>query len=756
MKKHEQQTSRLEKISDFFGVSNFLRLNNFHLNTKLLALIIASQLQFSASEVFATEAEKNYYSRELSASVDGDAIRKFVIDSLSVLKTELPDIKIFIKQAMTEKHILADAFAKRLEITNRLAAYLEKLLKSDSHDALLYARQGASELKQLLVYFKEAEARARFLKNAPPETVINVRNFGAKGDGVQNDTPAFVQAVEQVKKTKGRVKLFIPAGTYLFGNYEAKRTFPADADGWRVWSPDYERKYEHLFIPRINNVNDLTIEGEKGSMLLSSDPRLGFFSFQRCHYLTIRNLTFDYKQLPFTQGMIMEVDRDKRIVRLKLDDGFPAPDLDYFLTPDSFYGILYNSAGENIKGASFQRIGAVKDIGDGLYDLKFLRAPHKHLTPGCKLVINARYGSIDGHIMKGRFCNHTLIDGVTVHASPACAFGGFVMSDYAVVNSRILPPEGSGRLQALNADPCMIGNGAIGPYLANNIFEHAGDDVANQFVGAMQIKSIAEDGRSIVVTWGDFSPGDVISLLSPNDGEIKGETRIKTVSNFAYGLLTLTLDTAFPADIPTLDSLNKKAILSKKENHNFNKMAAVTSDPIPCTVLNRSHTGSGTVFLNNTFRHSYRGILIKVSNALLEGNTIEGMDREALSIMIYAHFWRESNAPHNVVVRNNIFRNNGGVSSYYEIHLHKIAPGLTPIRDILFENNVFENTSARFDNCKDVKLIGNKFDVNSWIQLGMAREVLIEGNSFALPEKQALKIDDAAKNVTINTNTFVE
>ena len=29
MKKHEQQTSRLEKIRDFFGGSNFLRLNNY-------------------------------------------------------------------------------------------------------------------------------------------------------------------------------------------------------------------------------------------------------------------------------------------------------------------------------------------------------------------------------------------------------------------------------------------------------------------------------------------------------------------------------------------------------------------------------------------------------------------------------------------------------------------------------------------------------------------------------------------------------
>ena len=30
MKKHEHQTSRSEKISDFFGGSNFMRLNNYN------------------------------------------------------------------------------------------------------------------------------------------------------------------------------------------------------------------------------------------------------------------------------------------------------------------------------------------------------------------------------------------------------------------------------------------------------------------------------------------------------------------------------------------------------------------------------------------------------------------------------------------------------------------------------------------------------------------------------------------------------
>jgi hypothetical protein len=48
---------------------------------------------------------------------------------------------------------------------------------------------------------------------------LNVKNFGAKGDGVSNDSPAFKKAISEIKKNNVKNKkyfvLFIPSGEYI-------------------------------------------------------------------------------------------------------------------------------------------------------------------------------------------------------------------------------------------------------------------------------------------------------------------------------------------------------------------------------------------------------------------------------------------------------------------------------------------------------------------------------------------------------------
>lgn len=50
------------------------------------------------------------------------------------------------------------------------------------------------------------------------ETTVSVRDFGAVGDGVQDDTPAFQAALDAVKDKEGAVT--VPAGTYLCGQLQ--------------------------------------------------------------------------------------------------------------------------------------------------------------------------------------------------------------------------------------------------------------------------------------------------------------------------------------------------------------------------------------------------------------------------------------------------------------------------------------------------------------------------------------------------------
>lgn len=706
--------------------------------------------------------EQTFYSREVCGSVDHDAIRKSVADSLARLREELPAAGRLVREAEAEKHIFAGCFARRLEIIRRLGAYLEGLQESAEPDALLFARQGAGELVQLLAYFREAGRRMESRKTAQPEKIINVKEFGAKGDGLRDDAPAFARAVAEARKSGGRVKLFVPAGTYLFGSYEAKRTFPADAGGWRIPRPDFSAEHsgpDHLHVPQIVGMKEFTIEGEAGTVLLGANPRVGFFLFRRCSYLTVRNLVFDYRQLPFTQGVITEVDHSNGIVRMKPDDGFPAPDLDYILEANSLYGITYNADGtRRIKDSSFKRFSGVRDSGNGFYDLRIANRATRGLVPGYRFAINARYNSGNAHILRGFFCDNTLFEGVTVHAAPANVYGGLYLDNHAVVNCRIMPPPGSKRLLACNADPCMVGGAKIGAYLANNIFEYAGDDVANQYVEGQQVKSVSGDGLSVTVPFGTFGPGHIVSLIDPNDGMIKGEAVVEAYEAAPGGGMKLTLRTPFSSGVLSMDSLKQKA-MSAAEAHTFTSLQSnIRTGLFPFVVMDRHYTGSGTVISNNVFRNSYRGVLTKVSNMMLDGNTIEGMDREGESIMVYANHWREPNPAHTVVIRNNIFRDNGGgIGCYYQIYSTKTAPGLTPLRDILVENNVFENTlGSGFDNCRDVRIIGNRFGLNSWLSFGISRNVSVEGNSFVLPRAQALKVGTGAKELSIGTNGFAQ
>lgn len=47
------------------------------------------------------------------------------------------------------------------------------------------------------------------------QTTVNVRTFGAVGDGIHDDTHAFQEALDAIRECEGAV--YVPAGTYLCG-----------------------------------------------------------------------------------------------------------------------------------------------------------------------------------------------------------------------------------------------------------------------------------------------------------------------------------------------------------------------------------------------------------------------------------------------------------------------------------------------------------------------------------------------------------
>jgi len=70
----------------------------------------------------------------------------------------------------------------------------------------------------LTLYSYVAEgAPLSIIKDGPPVTIFNVRSFGAKSDGMTDNTQAFMKAWVAACHWRGKARLVIPSGTFLVG-----------------------------------------------------------------------------------------------------------------------------------------------------------------------------------------------------------------------------------------------------------------------------------------------------------------------------------------------------------------------------------------------------------------------------------------------------------------------------------------------------------------------------------------------------------
>ena len=268
---------------------------------------------------------------------------------------------------------------------------------------------------------------------------------------------------------------------------------------------------------------------------------------------------------------------------------------------------------------------------------------------------------------------------------------------------------------------------------------------------------ISKDGKTVdILHGGAILPGHTLTLLDPNTGLAIAESKAVS-SEFIPGTghKRIILETPFPPDIAVMETLKEREMTSA-EHFAFTQNPTFQRGRIAFVVIDQKYTGSGTIITGNSFRNAYRGVLSKVSNMLVENNIIEGMDREAQSIMGYLHFWREPHPVHNVVIRNNQFRNNGGgVSSYYELFGEHCAANRMPFRYVAVENNKFINSKkSDFSNCQGVKISGNYFDKNSLLSFGISKNITVERNLFELPEKNAIRKSPKATSIHFEKNVF--
>ena len=262
---------------------------------------------------------ESYFDESYQKTVNREVLEREIADSLLKASSALPAAEAFVQETVKADYLFADALEKRLELMKRLIRYIRtEQNRKQQPEGILYASHGARELIQFLEYFQLEKERFAVSKQKP--LLFSVDRFGAKGDGISDNTQAFQRALDEIRKRNGVPAILkIPRGKYRFRTLNP-RGLPVNTVMMHQ-STCYPTTFRpsHLLI---RNLKNLTIEGEaETELLFDHSTYVDGIALWGCDNVTVRNLILDFTNTPFTQGTILKSDFGKNEVILQVDEG---------------------------------------------------------------------------------------------------------------------------------------------------------------------------------------------------------------------------------------------------------------------------------------------------------------------------------------------------------------------------------------------------------------------------------------------------
>jgi hypothetical protein len=698
----------------------------------LLLIIFLSG--FLATELSAARSE-SYYDEAYQKSVAPSLLKLEVEEALNQANGEFDKIEAFVRKTGKANYKFFDCLDQRLMLSRRLVAYIRReAARPEQPEGLLYARRGARELIQFLEYFHAEKLRYEASATAPAPSMVSVRDFGAKGDGVSDDTAAFQKAIDAAKLAGDKPFIInVPKGTY-FLNHLTPRGIPV---GNVLSHPEYSYGQKtfrpaHLLLVNLKNV---TLQGETGAKLLFGDSTyVDGIAIWGCENVSIKDLELDYANLPFSQGVIESIDSGTNSLVVRIDKGFPLLDVPHFTKQKRKTFTLHDKKGNFLWDAGIKLPKLIKPLGNRRYQFvlqDYLQSDKMGgIVPGLRFAMCARY---NGHAFAVYICKSKFItaEGVSIYSSPNGGFGCLINYALAFLNCKIIPLPGSKRLISTNADGIPYIHGTIGPYINNCEFDGLKDDAIIVTTRTARIEKVSDNG-----TWVRYNtreqmfPGAQIAILDSVSGRIKAEAICEAVEK-----KSAKVKPALPDYVRHQDNLYRNnAVVSDCLQYfpDFPPRPLI-NDFIVCM----TQSNSGTVIRNSHFaRHRGNAIDVESPNALVENNTIKDVGCFGIAVMM-RNLQAEALCPHNVIVRNNHI-DGTLISLHSRYDLMPGLPAFSPIRDILWENNTAINPRIKFldlHNSADVMVRNNVFQPGQ----GEAKPVL-SNNETVILEKNKIEV----------------
>jgi len=504
-----------------------------------------------------------------------------------------------------------------------------------------------------------------------PRRGFAVESFGAQADGRTDCTPAFYQALAAARACGEPAEIvFSDQGRYLF------RPRPA------LGSDD-------MAILNVRGASNLLIRGQgHDTVLVMGDPALGGLSFADSDTVMVSDFALDYDPLPFTQGQVVSLGQTAGTFVLRLSPGYPTPAALKAAIPGNHAGYRMSTAGNGAykwPPITALFISSFEPTPEG--DWRFQAGPAAlkgYLGVGDEFVYVGRrlaQMALGASDTKGFYLRH-----VAVHASPTCGLGFSNADGIHIDGYADTIPAGSGRLLASNADGIFVHGARGGITVRNSYFMGQGDDCINLHCPAFSGEYVTVHGDADITVRAavDIRAGDVLEVMDPTIGRIKGQVTVQSATRAA-------------------DRQSVRCQLQSPRS--ALGYAAATDRLYPLTL-----SASNFKLVHNYFgQNRSRCLLIQARDGLIEANTMENAEGYGVCMGYGGTAWPEGVIPSRVTVRGNVFRNVTGVGLAGAIEIGD-GSDLRNFRDIVIADNRFYNTrkmAITAAGCVGLTITGN-------------------------------------------------
>lgn len=454
----------------------------------------------------------------------------------------------------------------------------------------------------------------------------------------------------------------------------------------------------HWMIENVDCAADacLTVD-MTGVELVCADNQTTAVLIKNCRNILLKGAEIGYAVPTMSQGEVTAVSDDGKTVEVTLDEGYPSLEASRDKTAYVYHREtrqmkndtpdMYAIGGEHVAGRTWR-----------LFYREDMRANNVCVGDVLGLRCEAAMAVIVNDCEHVTLRDLTITDGCFAILESG-GEGGNVYERISVYPKE--KPEGAIHPRVLSTYADAFHSSCVrkGPTIRNCRFNGMGDDCVNIHGEYAYYAGAGKDGELIYACHDRAvfdRAGDRIRFLNTK-GVILHETRIRENLGVAEGF---TLPEGAFAEANRRFRPGKYYRLMLEEPFD---------PPFGARMANLDKGGNEFRLVDNFFGpNRARGVLIKASGGIVEGNVFSGQSIHAV-LVSPEYYWNESCFVNGLVIRNNIFQNGGFVTGYRpEIVIEGEfgREGGISHRNITIENNIFK------DNNRESLLVAHAHDVH--------------------------------------------